>query len=239
MEAGVLEALFRGIAIGALAAVALGLWRGRDGPARVGGALFCLGVAAYVLNSSPALIQSLGWFAYPVHFVALGGQGLFWLFIVTLFEDRAVSPLTLAPWALLTAVGLLGQITPPPWVDAVWIAHNLIEAGFSIHALFVIARSWRGDLVEARRRLRGPFLATVTLFVLVPALRSARASASIPGGMASPPGQRSRSSALRALQCSCSRGRNCSAQRRPRRASHPRPSASPWPSAPLWRSLTR
>jgi AraC-like DNA-binding protein len=31
----------------------------------------------------------------------------------------------------------------------------------------VILRSWRGDLVEARRRLRGPFLAAVTLFVVV------------------------------------------------------------------------
>ncbi len=39
--------------------------------------------------------------------------------------------------------------------------------GFAIHALFVIVRSWRGDLVEARRRLRGPFLAVVTLFVVV------------------------------------------------------------------------
>jgi AraC-like DNA-binding protein len=167
MEWGFLEALFRGIAIGALGAVALGLWRGPDGPARLGGTLFCLGVAAYALNSSPALFQSLGWFAFPVHFLALGGQGLFWLFIVTLFEDRAVSPLTLAPWALLTAIGLLGLITPPPWVEGVWIAHNLVEAAFSVHALILITRSWRGDLVEARRRLRGPFLAAVTLFVLI------------------------------------------------------------------------
>jgi AraC-like DNA-binding protein len=43
----------------------------------------------------------------------------------------------------------------------------VIEAMFSLHALYVIARSWRGDLVETRRRLRGPFLAIVTVYVIV------------------------------------------------------------------------
>lgn len=168
MDLGVLEALFRGIAIGALAALAAGLWRGGRGrPARIAGVLFCLGVSAYALNSSGPLINAIGWAAYPAHFLALGGQGLFWLFVITLFEDRDITPLTLGPWALLTAVGLVGQITPQHWRGVVWITHNLIEAGFSVHALFVIVRSWRGDLVEARRRLRGPLLGAVTVFVLL------------------------------------------------------------------------
>jgi AraC-like DNA-binding protein len=168
MDASLLETLFRGVAIGAVAAVAAGLWRGGRGrSARIAGVLFCIGVAAYALNSSPALTASLGAIAIPVHFLSLGGQGLFWLFIVTLFEDRRLSPALLAPWALLTAVGLAAHATPADARDQVWILHNLIEAAFSIHALVVIARSWRGDLVEQRRRLRGPVLGAVTLFVLV------------------------------------------------------------------------
>lgn len=167
MEVSVLEALFRGVAIGALAATAISLWRRGHGSVCVSGVLLCAGVAAYALNSSPALQGALGWGVYPVHVLAWGGQGLFWLFIVTLFEDREISPRTLAPWALLTVVGLVGVLARPPARDTVWIVHNLIEVAFSVHALTVIARSWRGDLVEARRRLRGPFLAAVTLFVLV------------------------------------------------------------------------
>jgi hypothetical protein len=33
----------------------------------------------------------------------------------------------------------------------------------------VILRSWRGDLVDARRRLRGPLLVAVTVFIVAEA----------------------------------------------------------------------
>ena len=162
-----LENLARGIAIGALVALAAGLWSGgAKGPARLAGLLFCAAVIAYAINSSPQLTQALGPAMPPIHFAALGGTGLFWLFIVALFEDRAVNARTLAPWGLLTAVGLVGATAPRPLANQVWLLHNLVEAGFAAHALYVIWSSWRGDLVEARRRLRGPFLAVVTLYVM-------------------------------------------------------------------------
>ncbi len=162
-----LEILARGIAIGALVAIASGLWSGgARQPARLAGLLFCAGVSAYVINSSPQLTSAFEPAMAPIHFAALGGAGLFWLFIVALFEDRAVSPRTLAPWALLTAIGLIGWLGPKPAREAVWLVHNLVEAGFAAHALYVIWRSWRDDLVETRRRLRGPFLAVVTLYVM-------------------------------------------------------------------------
>ena len=162
------ELILRGVAIGGLAATAAGLWRGARGqPAPLGGLLFILSVIAYVLNSSPAMRAALGPLGVPVHFLALGGGGLFWLFVVTLFEDRPVDQVTLAPWAVLTLIGLYGWIGAHGDRSPVWVLHNLIEAGLAAHALYVIARSWRGDLVEARRRLRGPFLALVTIFVLV------------------------------------------------------------------------
>ena len=163
----ILDTLARGIAIGAMIALGAGLWAGGGrSPARLAGAIFALSVIAYIVNSSPSLIAGAGWLAAPIHFLALGGAGMFWLFIVALFEDRPPSPSTVAPWGLLTAVGLLGLAANGSLQRGVWVAHNVIEVGLALHALYVIARSWRGDLVEARRRLRGPFLAIVTLYVL-------------------------------------------------------------------------
>ncbi len=163
-----LELILRGVAIGALVATAAGLWRGGAGyPARLAGVMFSIAVIAYVLQSSAASRAALGPLAPLSHFLALGGGGLFWLFIVTLFGDRRVEPLTLAPFAFLTLLGLAGWLGPRSAQPAVWVVHNVIEVGFAIHALAVIVRSWRGDLVEARRRLRGPFLAAVTVYVLV------------------------------------------------------------------------
>ncbi len=163
-----LELILRGVAIGALVATAASLWRGGKGhSARLAGVLFSLSVIAYTLQSSAYSRAAIGPFEPVVHFMALGGSGLFWLFILALFDDREISPLTLSPFVGLTLLGLFGWLGPQTLQPSVWILHNLIEVGFASHALFVIVRSWRSDLVEARRRLRGPFLAAVTLFVAV------------------------------------------------------------------------
>ncbi len=167
MDMLMIEVLARGVAIGALAALGAGLWTGGAGqPVRLAGVLFCIGVIAYTINSSPQLRHAAGGILPLFHFFALGGTGLFWLFIVALFEDRPVSALTLAPAFLMTAIGVIGIATTGALQQGVWVFHNVVEAAFSGHALYVIVRSWRGDLVEARRRLRGPFLAVVTLYVI-------------------------------------------------------------------------
>lgn len=160
------ELVLRGFAVGSLAAVTAGLWRSGIASIRIAGLALTLSAAAYVFNSSALTRDVLGFASLPVHLLALGGAGWFWLFIVTLFEDRPISPLTLTPGAILTAVGLVGWLGRQEMSSPIWIGHNLIEAAFAIHALFVIASSWRGDLVEARRRLRGPVLGVVTLYVL-------------------------------------------------------------------------
>ncbi len=168
-EAGVsIELILRGIAIGALAATAAGLWRaGKGHSARLAGVLFSISVLAYTLQSSADSRLAIGPLEPIMHFLALGGSGLFWLFIVALFDDREISATTLAPFAGLTLLGLIGWLGPRNLQPGVWIVHNLIEVALAAHALFIIVRSWRGDLVEARRRLRGPFLGAVTLFVVV------------------------------------------------------------------------
>ena len=160
----ILELVLRGIAIGGVAASAVAFFRsGASVSVRVAGLLFCVSVIAYVLNSSPLLRASLSFGGIPVNLLSWGGGGYFWLFVVMLFEDRRISLLTLAPAAALTAVGFAGFATHK---ETIWVVHNLIEIALSAHALFIIYSSWRGDLVEARRRLRGPFMAVVTLYII-------------------------------------------------------------------------
>jgi AraC-like DNA-binding protein len=162
------ELVLRGAAIGALAATAVAFFRGGASlSVRVAGLLFCLSVIGYVVNSSPALRATGGMLIAPAWALSLAGGGYFWLFIYVLFEDRRITWLSLVPAAVLTVVGVVGVLTAPPVRNAVWILHNLIEIALSVHALYIIYRSWRGDLVEARRRLRGPFLGVVTLFTIV------------------------------------------------------------------------
>lgn len=167
MDAPVLELLFRGIAIGAQAAMAAGLARAPSPAVRIAGILFSVEVIAYVLNSAPVPMQVFGAAEPVIHFFAFGGVGALWLFIVTLFEDRKITRLTLGPVLLLTGLGVIFQFIPRPQVEGAWVVHNLIEAVFALHALYIIASSWRGDLVEGRRRLRGPFLAAATVYTLL------------------------------------------------------------------------
>jgi AraC-like DNA-binding protein len=161
------EFVLRGIAIGALAATGVALFRAGTNPSmRIAGSLFFLSTIAYVVNSSHELRPMLGVYDAPLTLLSLGGGGYFWLFVITLFQDRPISLQTLAPAALLTVVGLAGIATEPPVRNGVWIVHNLIEIALSLHALYIIYDSWRGDLVEARRRLRGPFLGVVALYTI-------------------------------------------------------------------------
>lgn len=160
------ELVLRGIAIGATAATAAGLWRSGRPAIRIAGLVMAASTAAYVLNSTALTRENLGVIDLLVRLLALGGVGWFWVFVVTLFEDRPISPMSFGPGALLTGLGLINWFTRQQLESPLWIIHNLIEMVIALHALYVIALSSRGDLVEPRRRLRGPVLGVVTLYVI-------------------------------------------------------------------------
>lgn len=164
----VLDLLFRGMAIGGLASLGAALARGpasRD--ARIAGGLFAASVAAYAVNSSTALRDLVGPLDVAVWLLSVAGGGYVWLFLTVLFEDRRVTWASLAPAGALTALGLIGMAASGSVRPVVWIVHNVVELGLALHALRFIVRSWRGDLIEARRRLRGPFLAAVAVYMMV------------------------------------------------------------------------
>jgi AraC-like DNA-binding protein len=159
----ILELVLRGVAIGAMASWAIGLWRvAQAKPVGVAAILLGATAVAHVLENSEALRAQSGDFGALINLVSLGGTGFVWLFVVTLFDDRPIEPRTLAPAAVLIALGILASVSG---ARPVWLVHKLSEAGLALHALSVVVRTWRGDLVEARLRLRTPFLAIVSVYV--------------------------------------------------------------------------
>jgi AraC-like DNA-binding protein len=163
----VLEVLLRGVAAGASLATGAGLLRsGRRHPARWTGALFCLSAAAFAVHSGGPETQALGLFYVPVWMLSQGGLGYFWLFAVTLFEDRPVTWERWLPAIVLSGIGFLGAFSPPALEGGIWLLFNLAQLGVAGHVLLIIWRGRGGDLVESRRALRGPMLVAITLFCI-------------------------------------------------------------------------
>jgi AraC-like DNA-binding protein len=164
----VIEILLRGMAVGAVLATALGLMRsGRGGSARWIGAIFCVSVAAFALNSGGAETRALVWLNAPIWLLSIAGTAWFWLFAVILFEDRDVTWERLSPIGVMMAIGFVGAFVPPTASAGVWIVHNLLEVALVVHVVRIIWRSWGGDLVEARRSLRGPFMVVVAVYCTI------------------------------------------------------------------------
>ena len=162
---GVLEILLRGMACGALLAVGLGLvGLGGRHPARWAGAAFCVSAAAFAVHSGGAETEALGVARPLVWVMSAGGVAWFWLFAVTLFEDRDFSWRRLLPVAGMTALAGVAESLPRPAANGVWITHNLLEIVLIALALAAILRNWRGDLVAARLSLRAPFLGFLAVY---------------------------------------------------------------------------
>jgi hypothetical protein len=162
-----LELLARGTAIGAFVGLAVVMARGGATPARLTGALFCLAAAAHTLTQLPENAPALGWAWPPIWALSVMGAGLFWAFVRELFDDR--STLTLAQFApalVLLLLGLGGLLTPAPVARTLLLLQNAVSGILILHALFTLWTGWRGDLVEPRRRLRGPILAISGVYAI-------------------------------------------------------------------------
>lgn len=162
-----LETLLRGAVAGAVVAIAIGFLRAPRPAARWAGALFCLSVAAFALNSGNVRELMLGGVRAPVWFLAIGGTAYLWMFAVVLFEDWPFDWRLFIPAGVMTTVGIAGAVVPSPAVGGVWVVHNLLEVVLVAHVALVAWRSRRGDLVEARRTLRGPFMLVVVAYSVV------------------------------------------------------------------------
>jgi AraC-like DNA-binding protein len=170
---GALRLVLLGIAIGAMLANTFSIWRAPRSAARWTGMVFFLAVAASAALSArlvPGQPDStshlLVIFDFSLNLLAVGAIGWFWLSVQTLFEETKVQPWQLAVVSALIAIGLAAAYSPADVSRWIAIAGNLVQAGLLIHALLAVWRGWKSDLVETRRRLRGPFLMIVTIYSL-------------------------------------------------------------------------
>lgn len=137
--------------------------------------LFCVSAFGYAFNEHGPTRVLIGPLAGPLWLMSVAAVGWFWLFVRTLFEDRLPDDRAFAVPALLTATGLLGWFGPEEIKAGVWVIHHLLEVGISGHAAWLVARSWRTDLVDARRRLRTGVLVSMTGFAALLAIAQIRA----------------------------------------------------------------
>lgn len=169
------ELAFRMVAIGALLVWAISFaLSGIPRRVRFVVVIFCLSVVGFAFNEQSTARALIGPLAGPLWLLSVAAVGWFWLFVVVLFQERNFDARSLLPAALLTTTGLLGMFGPEVSKVIIWIIHHILEILISGHAGWVVVRSWRDDLVDSRRQLRGAVIVAMVLFVVGLALVQVR-----------------------------------------------------------------
>jgi AraC-like DNA-binding protein len=164
----ILDLLLRGMAIGAQIGLAIALVRSaEDRGLRIVTLLLFISSISFTLSGVPQVLRMMGPPQILLWLIQIGGAGYFWSFAVMLFEDRKLTWMSMSSAIALTIIGLFGQYGPRALAPATWGLHNVLGLLLALHALFVIIRSGQNDLVEARRRLRVPFLLLIAVFSVV------------------------------------------------------------------------
>jgi AraC-like DNA-binding protein len=164
----ILDLLLRGMAIGAQLGLAIALARSaEDRGFRIVTLLLFTSSISFTLTGFPPIIRMIGSAQILLWLVQIGGAGYFWLFAVMLFEDRRLTWISISPAIALTIMGLFAQYGPRAMSPATWGIFHVLGLLLALHALLVIIRSGQNDLVEARRRLRVPFLLLIAVFSIV------------------------------------------------------------------------
>ena len=157
--------------MGILVLQSLRIAAGARTPARLTGAAFALAGAAHAAIQFRPIWEALGPAAVVAWVLSVMGAGLFWAFALELFGDHErLQPIRLAPALALLGIGVAARFAPDQVATTLWLAHNMLGAALTVHVLVVVWTGWRGDLVEVRRRLRGPLLALVAVYVLALAI---------------------------------------------------------------------
>lgn len=175
-----LDIALRGAAVVLLLLLAGLLLRGhRRSPAARLGAALAVGVAAYAICAAPGVAPLRTWWHAPLIGLAAGNALVFWLMARALFDDsfrlRRWHGLV---WLLFAGGALADFYIARPETLPVGLLLTAGRMGFAVAAIVLALASWRVDLVESRRRLRGFIVLAIALHVLLDAL----------AGLAAPPG---------------------------------------------------
>ncbi|MBV8186975.1 MAG: helix-turn-helix transcriptional regulator [Alphaproteobacteria bacterium] len=152
------------------------------------GALFAVGTAAYAVTSATGFSPQLGAWAIPLLALSAGNNVVFWSLTGALFDDGfRLRWWHVALWLLLVLAGLAACVLSVPVLG---LGLTLSSFGFAGLAMAQALRSWRGDLIERRRRLRLFVVAGSALYIGIETLaqlfgvpRSAPQGASMVGAI--------------------------------------------------------
>jgi len=110
-------------------------------------------VVCWMSSESASMWAAMGR-PFAVQVIGFLASGAFWLFVQVIFEDRPLRPWAALPLIILAAMGVAIEVLPPRPSNLVGAAFNAFSGVLALHVVYVIARGWRGDLVEGRRRAR-------------------------------------------------------------------------------------
>jgi AraC-like DNA-binding protein len=166
-SASLITAFVHGVAAGGALVVGLLVWRSAlTLHVRSATALAMVSICCWLINEASSLWLAFGE-PFPVYLGATPVAALFWLFVLTVFADWRVTPLTLLPAVILAVTGAVMHFMPYDAGLPLWVARNGFGALLAIHAGLLIVRGWGDDLVERRRRFRALILSLSCLLVVV------------------------------------------------------------------------
>jgi AraC-like DNA-binding protein len=168
----VLDAALRGMLLGLALLLALMLAPERRPAARAGMAL-AVGLCVQVVASTPWFEAQVprGWQA-PFVAVSVANTVLFWVFARALFDDDFVlRPGHAAIWLAVTALSgfncVMGAQSSSALLSITLGLQRGVPLLFAALAATAALSSWRADLVERRRRLRGFIVIAGVAYTLV------------------------------------------------------------------------
>lgn len=164
------ELLARGVGVGLALVLAVGLLRQR--PRSFGAAVSAAlsgGIAVYLICSAQSVPCAASPWLFPLLVVAVANPFLFWWAARSVFEDGFRPRVRqIAMLFLLEALAVASRYEPASGLLPVLrIGSQAVALGLVGHALYLAARGWRNDLVEERRRFRGPYLLLIGGYVFV------------------------------------------------------------------------
>ena len=166
--AGQLSQLLLGICAGALLAMSAAMLRAPRATARWTGFafFFCSALFAVKLWNDATLVLPSA-LRFLIGVTAMMSVGWFWLMVMALFGDidRYRPVMFLAPIAMM-GCGIANMLHLGPLVPYVWIVGTGLQITLAVWSIVIVVRSWKDDLVESRRRLRGPFMLAVALYII-------------------------------------------------------------------------
>lgn len=165
---GEFSQLLLGICAGALLAMSAAMLRAPRATARWTGFafFFCSALFAVKLWNDATLVLP-DQLRFLIGVTAMMSVGWFWLMVMALFGDidRYRPVMFLAPLAMM-GCGIANMLHLGPLVPYVWAVGTGLQVTLAVWSMIIVVRSWKDDLVESRRRLRGPFMMAVGLYII-------------------------------------------------------------------------